>query len=100
MFYVGDVLWLENKDKFPLSFSGIIMFDGNTTFLRGGKFHRDSKEGPAMTTATGYQAYYFDDIWHRPFEEGPARIFPSGRVEYWVNGIEIDINGHPMEYIP
>ena len=48
---------------------------------------RHREDGPAMTLADGYEAWYFHGKRHRM--GGPAVTRADGTTEYWINGIQV-----------
>lgn len=44
-------------------------------------------DAPAVSLISGYEAWYINGKLHR--EDGPAIIWPDGRRECWLDGIDV-----------
>ena len=51
-----------------------------------GQLHRDGDK-PARVRLTGVLEWWCRDVRHRD-DNKPAVVYPNGRVEYWVNGVQ------------
>jgi len=95
MFYIGDVLWLEEKDSvydIPggfFNFSGIIRelhstipwINNSSSWYKNGKRHRDKNspggEGPAIIWGDGVAEWYYEDASYASDEGRKPQNFPE-----------------------
>ena len=82
--YKGKIWYLNYNFHRDHDRPAYIHSNGTKEWIQYGKIHRNNDK-PAYTSSNGYKAWCQYGEYHRDNDK-PARIFPYGRMEYWVNG--------------
>ena len=85
--YKNKIWYLNDDYHRDLDRPAIIWFNGDKEWCQHGKNHRDNDK-PAIIGSTDYKKWSKHGKYHRDNNK-PAIIWPSGGVEYWVNGDRI-----------
>ena len=89
MFYVGDILWMEQSDNghCPEDFTGQVRdCHGGFWWFKNGVLHRDTDPetgitGPARIWVDKTQVWYKNGLLHR--EDGPSYVYEDGSAGSW-----------------